>query len=429
MSGGKDSVVLLDIMLDLREVYHFDFQIFHINYNMHNNSKIMFKYCKDLAKKNSIKIFYKEIESIKLFKNKNIESKAREFRYQELNNICIKNNIPYALTAHHEDDQIETIYMCEKNKSSWVSKIGIRDKKYINQKNKKNLLLRPLINISKKEISKYATKNRLLFFDDLTNKDIRFLRNKIRINIENKINIIAFRKKYLKISETNKEKMKKLKFNIKQFSSELIYFSKRNDFVIINRNELLNKNYDFIFFFFKKILLNSFSFNEILSSKNWKNLNLFLSSKNLGKLFELPKNIFISQTNNKIYIFKTLNNKTIFNNKNITGNYILRTGIISALVSNNNIYFKKNNGISIPFDEINKLKLEYWNKGDKYISNEKKTLKVSDVFINNKLSFFEKHNYPIVKISNKIIWIPEFFSKKSYSKNGPYIVLKWNSIL
>jgi len=389
----------------------------------------MFKYCKDVSKKNKIKIFYKEIDSIKLFKNKNVESKAREFRYQELNNVCKNNNITYALTAHHEDDQIETIYMSLKNKSSWVSNIGIRNKKYIIQNDKNNVLLRPLINVSKKEICEYITKHRLLFFDDPTNKDTRFLRNKIRNDIENKINNIVFRKKYLKISEKSKEKMKKLKSNLKQFYSQLIYFSKSNDFLIINKKELIDKNYDFIILFLKKVLFKNFLFNESLSSKNWNNLNIFLNSSNLGNLFELPKNIFISQTNTKIYIFKTLNNKIIFNNRNITGNYILRTGIISVSISDNNTYFKKKNGISIPIYEIDNLKIDYWKNGDKYISNEKNTIKVSDVFINNKLSFFEKHNCPIVKISNKIVWIPKLFSKINHSKNGPYIILKWNSIL
>ena len=80
-------------------------------------------------------------------------------------------------------------------------------------------------------------------------------------------------------------------------------------------------------------------------------------------------------------------------------------------------------------DNIDKLKIDFWKDGDKYISNQKNTLKVSDVFINNKLSFFEKHNCPIVKISDEIVWIPKFYSKNMESKNGPYIILNWNSIL
>ena len=55
---------------------------------------------------------------------------------------------------------------------------------------------------------------------------------------------------------------------------------------------------------------------------------------------------------------------------------------------------------------INDLKIENWKHGNKCISNSNLTLKVSDIFINNKLSFFDKSNYPIVKYKNNIIWIP-----------------------
>ena len=79
-----------------------------MNYNMHSKSKLMQDYCIDFALKNNVKIFNKSIDSNKIFKV-NFESNARKYRYQELKDICLRNNINCILTAHHENDQIETI--------------------------------------------------------------------------------------------------------------------------------------------------------------------------------------------------------------------------------------------------------------------------------------------------------------------------------
>ena len=98
-----------------------------MNYGMHSNANKMENLCIKIANKNKIKIFTKKINSKHLFENTNIEAKARYARYEELSSICAKNKINYILTAHHEDDQIETIYMCQKNNSSWISNIGIRE--------------------------------------------------------------------------------------------------------------------------------------------------------------------------------------------------------------------------------------------------------------------------------------------------------------
>ena len=63
------------------------------------------------------------------------------------------------MTAHHEDDQIETIYMCQKNNSSWISKIGIREKFNLFKNNQSNIdVLRPMLSINKKNIIEYAKK-------------------------------------------------------------------------------------------------------------------------------------------------------------------------------------------------------------------------------------------------------------------------------
>ena len=146
-------MVLADILLEIKKDISFSLNFFHMNYNMHSKSEEMYKYCNVFSSNNNINIFNSNIDSQMLFNNKNIESQAREIRYKKLKDICLKNNIDYILTGHHENDQIETIYMCQKNNSSWISKIGIRQHFNLYKDKEHSIkIFRPMLEINKKDI-------------------------------------------------------------------------------------------------------------------------------------------------------------------------------------------------------------------------------------------------------------------------------------
>ena len=55
--------------------------------------------------------------------------------------------------------------------------------------------------------------------------------------------------------------------------------------------------------------------------------------------------------------------------------------------------------------------------------------KVSDVFINNKISIFEKRYYPIIKYNNEIIWIPNLIKTNIETDKCDKILIVWNNLL
>ncbi len=414
-------------MLEIKKTVPIDIKLFHVNYNMHSKSKIMSDYCLEIAKKNNLDIYIEDCDS-KKFNNTNIESQAREFRYNSLRNICIKNNINYALTAHHEDDQIETIYMAEKNNSSWVSKIGIRSKSFLhNDDASKIYLIRPMLNISKNEIIQYANKNNLTYFDDPTNDNFNFLRNKTRYQIKDKKNDLKFRKNYLRISKNNLIKLDKISNQIDSQFYNLIFLLKTNDICVLDKKNLVAQTYDFVFLFFKKILRENFHFNQNLSSDYWQNLYHFINGNKVGNSFLLNDKINFSKSKECIYIYTKLN--CLIKTK-ITdfGNYFFRLGTISICQSNQFIKFENKEGICVPFIFNNGLEVDKWKHGDKCLSSEGNQINVSDIFINNKLSLFHKENYPLVKYLDKIIWIPYLFCAKidKIDNHKEYLVLRWN---
>ena len=155
---------------------------------------------------------------------------------KKLLNVSKDLNVNYVLTAHHEDDQIETIYMAEKNNSSWVSKIGIRSNLTLYNDNKNKVdLIRPLLNVSKKQILDYAKQNKIAYVEDPTNKDVRYKRNKVRFLIKDRIDNESFRDYYLNISKINQNKINGLSQEINEKYLDIIKTSQYKKICILNK--------------------------------------------------------------------------------------------------------------------------------------------------------------------------------------------------
>ena len=168
ISGGIDSMVMLDFFHKNPSLTRIT--ACYINHNSHSNSKKMGKLVSNYCSNNNIPYIESSIDSSKI--KSNIEAQFREKRYSELVKICKEVNADYIVTAHHSDDQIETILMKILNASSFSSMIGIRS---LN-----NNIFRPMLNIKKSEIVQYAKKNKVAFIADPTNQDTTLTRNFLR---------------------------------------------------------------------------------------------------------------------------------------------------------------------------------------------------------------------------------------------------------
>ncbi|MAR15025.1 MAG: hypothetical protein CMG21_01015, partial [Candidatus Marinimicrobia bacterium] len=120
---------------------------------------------------------------------------------------------------------------------------------------------------------------------------------------------------------------------------------------------------------------------------------------------------------------------------NKLGNYNNRLGVISVVASDSKCKFldkfSDKTKFLLPKFYLNKLTIDFWNIGDKCTNDFGISMKVSDIYINNKLSIFEKKYYPVIKFQNKIIWIPGMFiaNVKTKLDKNDNILLNWNSIL
>jgi tRNA(Ile)-lysidine synthase len=179
VSGGPDSVCLLDIFSKLKKKYSLKLIIAHVNYGLRGrDSKRDEKLVRDLAEKYGLEIFVLHpVEthcnaSLRRDKNNFPENTLRDIRYDFFEQTRKKYNFDHIAVAHNLDDQAETFLMRVLRGS------GIRGLSAMKYKN--NKIIRPLLNVPRVDIIDYLKKNKLAWREDKTNFETKFTRNKIR---------------------------------------------------------------------------------------------------------------------------------------------------------------------------------------------------------------------------------------------------------
>lgn len=170
-STGIDSTVLLDLCLKTNSIDKM--VVAHVNHQKRKESDIEEAYIKEYCEKNNI-ICY----TLKLPKESvgNFQEWARNKRYNFFYEIMEKENLNYLLTAHHADDNLETILMRFIKGSSLKGYAGIMEKTMENGYN----IYRPLLSLSKEDIKEYAEEEKLKYFVDVSNSEDDYTRNRIR---------------------------------------------------------------------------------------------------------------------------------------------------------------------------------------------------------------------------------------------------------
>ena len=172
LSGGADSVCLSDIAYKLSLEFGFKLVFCHLNHNWRGeHSKSDMEFCINFAKERNVEI----LTDILSKDEKQTETNARELRYKFFENCKNKTKAEVLLLAHNKNDRVETLVY------RMIKGTGIRG--LVSIKEKRDYILRPLINISRKEIEEYCTTNGLKYVTDNTNFDNDFNRNYIRNEI------------------------------------------------------------------------------------------------------------------------------------------------------------------------------------------------------------------------------------------------------
>lgn len=177
VSGGPDSISMLDILRKIKEEKRINFEIYvaHINHMIREESTDDEEYVENYCKKYNIQFFCKRAKVQEIANENKIgtEEAGRNVRYEFFEEILNEKNANKIAIAHNKNDKIETIIMHMLRGSGLSGLEGIkpiRDQKYI----------RPLIECERTEIENYCEENELHPKIDRTNFENEYTRNKIR---------------------------------------------------------------------------------------------------------------------------------------------------------------------------------------------------------------------------------------------------------
>ena len=175
VSGGPDSMTLLNILNNLKEKLNIKLYVAHINHSIRKEADEETEYVKDFCKKIDVEFFAKKVKVEEIAKELKIgtEEAGRNIRYEFFEEVAHTVGANKIATAHNLNDNAETVLMNIIRGTSVSGLKGIdkvRDGKYI----------RPIIECSRAEIEDYCKEKNLNPRYDKSNNENIYTRNKIR---------------------------------------------------------------------------------------------------------------------------------------------------------------------------------------------------------------------------------------------------------
>ena len=172
VSGGADSVALLDLLHGIADELRLSLVVAHVDHGIASDSRTVGQSVGKLAAKYGLPF---ELGELKLGPD-TTETEARRARYAWLRELQRRRGAKYIVTAHHEDDQVETIVLRALRGSAPAGLAGIASRA-------RGGLVRPLLAFSRRELVEYATARGLPVHEDPANRDPRHLRSWVRATL------------------------------------------------------------------------------------------------------------------------------------------------------------------------------------------------------------------------------------------------------
>ena len=169
VSGGPDSVALLDVLAGVAKDFGLELIVAHADHGIQTGARAVGQTVKKLAEKYDLPFELGELH----LGPETTETEARRARYAWLRDVQERHRAKYLVTAHHHDDQIETVLLRALRGSAPAGLAGIAQRG-------RGGLVRPLLPFTRRELSDYAKRRDLPVHDDPANRDPRHLRSWVR---------------------------------------------------------------------------------------------------------------------------------------------------------------------------------------------------------------------------------------------------------
>lgn len=182
LSGGADSVTLLELLLEYCREHGAPLYTAHVNHMIRGEDAVRDRdFCVALAERRGIPCFTldADVPAIAAESGRGLEEAARMVRYDFFESLMTEHRIPLLATAHNADDALETLIFNLVRGCGLSGLASIPPVRPIGE----GLLIRPLLSVSKEQVLEYCRVNSLDFVTDSTNSDDAYSRNHIRHNV------------------------------------------------------------------------------------------------------------------------------------------------------------------------------------------------------------------------------------------------------
>lgn len=388
VSGGKDSTVLVHLFHSCQ----LDFDMAHCNFHLRgDDSERDMQFVQDLAKSIDRQLFIKEFDTFSAQKNSglSLEMVARNLRYCWFDELA--PDYDYVVTAHHADDNAETVLL---NLARGTGLRGLTGIPALNGK-----YLRPLLPFSSDEILAYASQNHIAYRIDKSNYSETFHRNKIRQSV------------IPKLKEINPSLIDTFSQNIKNFkqleifyhhqlckiSAEICHIDDEQTFLSISKLSAMEDQEIILFELLRAYHFDGPTVHEIHKAMNAESGRIFYSSTH--QLLKDRDFFIIKERKDSAKKWQKCNN---FQELADCGFFLEKqenSGTTFSCSDKHTIYVAADK-LQFP------IEVRHWQEGDWFIPfGMKGRKKLSDLFTDLKIDRFSKQQVRVLCSKGEIVWV------------------------
>jgi tRNA(Ile)-lysidine synthase len=394
VSGGADSMALCSLLKEAG----FNFAVAHCNFTLRGTeSDADATFVEGYCLKNKIKFFYNSFDTTAYATKNKISTQmaARDLRYNWFEELIKKNKFDHLLTAHHLNDNIETFFI------NLLRGSGINGLKGIVPKSGKKI--RPLLFATREEIEIYIADKSILYREDSSNKEDKYLRNRLRHKLIPELKSLnpSFEQNFGSQLEILQQVNQLVNAEVEKKKKLLAIVKK--DLCKIDIDKLKRSGSPKLFLY---EIIKDYGFNSVQAANIYDGLDgltgkMFLSDTH--QLLKDRKHLIIrdkSETQDEeISIYK----KTDKLKEPVClqiSYYKIKKGEETKIPALKNVAYLDADKLKFP------MKLTRWQTGDKFRPLGMRDFKkLSDFFVAEKMNLFEKENQWVLRNKEAIVWI------------------------
>ncbi|MBE6327334.1 MAG: tRNA lysidine(34) synthetase TilS [Bacteroidales bacterium] len=402
VSGGRDSIALLHVLYRLG----YDIVVAHCNFHLrgeesNRDSEFVTKHVQDMDVP-----FYSIDFDTELYARQNklsIEMAARELRYEWFDSLLKLTGCKYIAVAHHADDVVETFLINMTRGTGLHGLTGI--------KAKNGNIVRPFLRITRNDINDYIYDNGFDYVEDSTNSEVVYVRNKVRNIIIPALETInpSFRSSTIQSIENLTRAQNFVMHYVELLRNEIV---EHRDGMDVLDLEKIRTAPEPIYVLYEILKPYGFSASTVY------NIFTCIFEENVsGKQFYSASGIRALRDRDKIFIQLRKDDDDVYADepeeyeiRNVAAFFNLHLNFMAEIFDSNSFTIVKDKSVCcIDYKKLTfPLVLRKWKQADSFCPfGMKGRKKLSDFFVDQKFSLFEKENTWVLTDGKcgDIIWV------------------------